>query len=508
MPIWPFGSKNRPTSPLDAIDGETPLRFRVALADPTQRDAALQVLDNRLRTEAMVEAVDVPSGGVSLEIASTFSPGSAALMRPLNVLQRAGITVRDLQVLGLVTELDEGALRQAVEGWGQFANQGPHRRRLELLAGVPLLERCLAGLASAPDSGPARRSAWGLAVTCVVLNTPGAERRVVDEAAAEPDAAEAERLVSAAVDRVTLAALAQQPIDVPAQALASLIRRPAHVSERASFLARLMPSPLQAAIVDALTEVAGGTGERAVAALAALHQAEPSTRIRAVVDQALESDDANVQATALEVLAHHWGTEARPTWKAFLASRSAPMRWTAEAVLGLHGTEDDLADAAAHMAKLARTKSTIHMSPARGNEIVDLLVRHREHPTAQAALDDLSARWGRLGDDLREWLAEHHSWLDPARRADEPVTGVSDLHAQPEEELSWPPPSIEREKNGVLTLWFDEGAAHADVRERFELRAAGHPAIEVLDGDREWLSVRCAAPDPEALIRELWAEAS
>jgi hypothetical protein len=38
--------------------------------------------------------------------------------------------------------------------------------------------------------------------------------------------------------------------------------------------------------------------------------------------------------------------------------------------------------------------------------------------------------------------------------------------------------------------------------------ASAHPSIPVIDGDREWLSVRLTAADPQALIRELWESTS
>jgi hypothetical protein len=264
-----------------------------------------------------------------------------------------------------------------------------------------------------------------------------------------------------------------------------------------------MPAPLPAPVTSALLAAAGENGERAVDALGALRRAAPEPAVRAAVDRALASDDANLRATALDVLAHHWGTEARPVWKEFLASKSVPLRWAAEEVLGLVGTEDDLAEAAAHLAKLVRTRSKLSMSPPRGNQIVDLLVRHREDPAAQAGLDDLSARWDRLPEDLRGWLAEHHPWLDPGRRADSP----RELDAAPEEPAAWPPPTITKE-NGTLMLEFGEGAAHSDARERFEDLAQAHRAVEVLDGDREWITVRIEHADPEALVRELWDAAS
>jgi hypothetical protein len=147
------------------------------------------------------------------------------------------------------------------------------------------------------------------------------------------------------------------------------------------------------------------------------------------------------------------------------------------------------------------------MSPPRGNEIVDLLARHRDDPIARAGLDDLSARWDRLPDDLRSWLAEHHPEFEPARRDDRPAEAMSAQEEAEEEQLSWPPPTIER-RGSDLHLEFDEVGAHQPVRERFEELAMAHPAIEVLEGDREWLSIRVSVADAEALIHELWEAAS
>lgn len=508
MPIWPFGTRPddevvEPPSVLDAIDANTPHRFRFWLADAAQGDAVVKTLHERLANEFTVEAFAEPDGGVRLEVVSTFTPGSAAIFRPLNVLRGAGVEVRGLEVLDLVTDVDASSLRRAVEDWGQFANKGPYRLRLEKLAGMPVLEMCLAELGRSSGTGPDRPAAWSFAVRCVAFNTPGAEGRLLTDAAQVRGAREADAFVDAAVDRINLSALTGQSIAVPADTLAALIGRPGYVSERASHLAWLLPSPLPPAVARALGEVTRVGGERAVAAVGALQNAEPSTSVRGAVEAALASGEPNLQAAALETLAALWATDARAAWKEFLASRSVPMRWAAEAVLGLHGTEEDLADAAAHLGKLARTKSSVEMSPPRGNEIVDLLVRHRDHPVAQAGLDDLSARWDRLGADLRGWLAEHHPWLDPAVRVDRPTEAVG----EPEETLAWPAPTIERDGDS-LTLWFDEGAAHSEAREQFETLASGHPLVEVLDGDREWLSVRIASPDPEQVVQALWESAS
>ena len=508
MPIWPFGKPRRkaeaPLPPeLERITEETGQRFVIQLANPAQLDAAREALTTRLGAELEV----IATADDRLQVESSFGAGSAPVMRPLHVLDRAGISVGDLELLDLVTEIDEAALQRLVEAWGEFANRGPHRLRLVRLAGMDILERCLDHLRRAGDSGHGRKSSWSFAVTCVTMNTPGAEGRVIAEAARTRDRHVAENLVGAAEGRIRLAALAGLPVDAPAPEVAELVGRSGYLGERACRLAAILPAPLPVLVTDALLVAAGQKGERAVEALGALRRAAPEPAVRAAVERALTSEDANLRASGLDLLAQHWGDEAaRPTWKEFLASKSAPMRWTAEAVIGLHGTRDDLADAAAHLAKLARARGGMSMSPPRGNEIVDLLVRYRDDPIARAGLDDLSARWDRLPEDLRSWLAEHHPELDPARRDDQPAEAASPLD-EIEEELSWPPPTIQRHGKD-LRLEFDEVGAHQPVRERFEELAVAHPAIEVLEGDREWLSVRVTGPDAETLIYELWEAAS
>lgn len=504
MSFWPF--RKRPVAPeaplppeLEQLEDATGQRFVISLADPAQLDAAVAALNARLSAELSI----VPMADGRLELMSSYDAGSAAVLRPLHALRNAGIAVRDLELLDLVTDIDDQALVRLVEAWGQFANQGPHRLRLVRLAGLNTLARCLDMIGTAGDSGPGRRSAWTFAATCIALNTPGAERAVLEAAARTREHGVAESLVGAADGRLTLAQLGGLEIDVPAQAVAELVLRPGYLGERACHLAAALPAPLPGPLVEALLDAAGRSGEPAVAALGALRNAHPTTALRAALERVLVSDDPHVRAAALETFAHHWGTEARPAWRDFLASRSAPMRWSAEVVIGLHGNEEDLADATAHLAKLARARPSIELSPPRGNEIVDLLVRHREHPVARAGLDDLSARWDRLPGDLRSWLSERHPWIDPVRRTDLPAETAASV----EEELTWPPPTIRREGN-VLYLDFDEVSAHHPVRERFDELAAAHPAVELLDGDREWLSMRVTGPNAEAVVHELWEAAS
>jgi hypothetical protein len=509
MPTWPFGMRRptddvpSPTSPLDQIDQVTRHRFRIWLEDAADGEAALGELRGRMPDEVRAEASAEPDGRARLDLASTFSPRTAAILRPLHVLKRAGVDAHGFEAIDLVTGVDDRSVARAVEAWGQFGNNGPHRRRLEALAGDALLETCMARLRRA-GTGHDRPAVWRFAVGCVAFNTPGAEGRMLSEAASSSHEDAALSFIDAASNRATLAGLTHQFLAIPEQAAATLIRRSGYVSERASHLAALMPGPLPEAVTAALLQVAGEGGERGASATGALQNAEPSESVRQALEEAMAAaDDPNLQAAALATFAHHWGAQARPIWREFLTSRSAPLRWTAEAVLGTYGTQEDLTDAAAQLRTLARTKSSVGMSPPRGHEIVDLLARHRDDPDARGGLDDLSARWVRLGNDLREWLAEHHPWLDPRRRSDQPA----EQDGEPEPELLWPAPAIERDGD-ELKLWFDESAAHmSSARWRFEELAGDHPLVEVLDGDREWLSVRIRDAEPEMLVKQLWEAA-
>jgi hypothetical protein len=501
--MWPFkrqgsalGEAGLPDE-LAAIDDETPLHLSIHLVDAGQVGAAREVLAARLGNEVILQA----QRDDAIDIATSFQPGSAAVLRPLNLLSRSGVAVRGIEVHGLVSDLSDDALARVVDDWGEHRNRGPYRKRVERLAGPGLLERCLAAADAAEASG-GNAAAWRFAVRCVAFTTPGAEVRLVDEAASV-DVRRAEWLVDAAIDRVQLARLAALGADVPAGALASVLSRRGYVAERAAHLAGMLPPPLDPRVASALRDLVPRGGEVAQAALEALEAAEPTPALRATADEALAAADPNVRAAGLALLAHHWTDDARSVWREFLASKSAPMRWTAESVLGEYGSQEDLADAAEHLSRLIRSRPAVQSSPPRGNEIIGLLVRHRDHPTARRALDDLAARWTRLSDDVRSWLLEHHSWLAPVdAAAPGPVDAADELPAV--DQLEFPPPTIEPDDDGSLRLSFDEAAAHHPVRERFQALAARHPSVEVLDGDREWLSVRVREGDPEEVIAELW----
>ena len=491
-----------PASPLDQITETTPHRFRiwVSAADVPR---ATEALSGRLGRELSLSADELGDRGVPLEIASTFSPRTAAILRPLYVLDRAGVAVTGFEALDLVTDISDEALVAAVAAWDENGNQGPHRHRLEVLAGQPLLDRCLEHHDRADARGPNGRPAWRFAAACVACSTAGAEGPMVQAALEAPDE-DATSFVGAADILAQIAQLTGSSVSIPDQPLAALIRKRSYVGRPAAWLAARLHSPLSETITDALCDAATRGGESSEPAIHALARAAPTPRVHETLVRILASDEPNAMASALGSLAVHWPDEARPVWRRFLLSRSIPLRWAAEETLGLHGTEDDLPEAAAHLAKLIRTKSATHMTPPRGAQIVTLLLQHRDNHEARAGLDDLSARWDRLADDMRGWLEQHHPELHADRGH---AAAPAELEAvEPEEPLVWPPPTIEPD-GGAFMLSFDEGAHHSRTRDRFEELAVAAPEIEVLDGDREWLRVRIDSPDPQRLVRELWEDA-
>ena len=175
----------------------------------------------------------------------------------------------------------------------------------------------------------------------------------------------------------------------------------------------------------------------------------PRSEVQAALEAALQSSDADIRQLALESLGQLFGVGARPYWQAWLASSSAPQRMAAEDVIGTYGDADDVPLAAEHLGKIIRRKSSISWEPPRGNEIITLLVRHRELPEAQAALADLTKRWPKLPDELQAWLREHHPDLVPAEPAAAPTASAEAEALEPA--LEWPLPEIKRQARG--TTW-------------------------------------------------------
>jgi hypothetical protein len=314
---------------------------------------------------------------------------------------------------------------------------------------------------------------------------------------------EAQAWLGPAKERASLSDLAGMPSTIPEATLLPLIDRPGPTGRGAVRLAGYLPRPLSEPATRALYGAVGSDEELASYALVALRRAAPSADLRAVVERALGAESGNVRAQALGLLADHWGTEARPVWREFLAARSPTVRLAAEHILGRYGTEADLPEAATRLGQIVRAKrGAVSSSPPRGAELVDLLARHRSHPAARKGLDDLSARWDRLDDDMRAWLRTEHAWLDPTARDDQPAEQA----VEPLSPVEWPLPKIEP-MDGGLYVEFREESAWSVTRDRFEALVRAHPQIKLLGGDREFLELRVGGDEPRRLLEELWAAA-
>ena len=174
-------------------------------------------------------------------------------------------------------------------------------------------------------------------------------------------------------------------------------------------------------------------------------------------------------------------------------------------MIGAYGDADDVPLAAEHLGKIIRRKSSISWEPPRGNEIITLLVHHRDLPAAQAALADLTKRWPKLPEELQRWLKEHHPDLVPREEAPSAVAGEPGDEGDGEPPLTWPLPEIKRQGEAFYLGFWDTDLF--DVRDRFEDLLEAHSAVTIVDGDREWTTARFDVPDPEALVAELWAQA-
>jgi hypothetical protein len=494
-------------SPLDAIGESTPHRYRVWLAEGRDLDRARDTLLDTGRARPVGASTD-PDRGVVVEVESDFQTRSGAMIGPLYRLRQASVVVAGLEALDVIEELSERHLREAVEAWGRFANNGPYRARLERLGGMPILESCLRAYLRDPRG---RGRPYHFAAAEAAFNTPGSEGRLIEMAVAmdrrsltdDRLALEAQTWLGPAYTRAWLSDLAGMPSTIPEATLLPLIDRPGLTGRGAVRLARYLPRPLSESATRAVCGAVGKDEEQASEALVTLRHAAPTADLRAVVEQALRAESGNVRAEALGLLAHKWGTEARPVWREFLAARSPTVRMAAEHILGRCGTEADLPDAAVRLGQIVRAKAgAVSYSPPRGAELVDLLARHRSHPAARKGLDDLSARWDSLDDDMRAWLRAEHAWLDPASRDDRPAEQV----VEPLGPVEWPLPKIEV-MDGGFYVEFREESAWSTTRDRFEALVRAHPQIELLGADREFLELRIGGDEPRRLLEGLWAAA-
>ncbi|HEU5204151.1 MAG TPA: hypothetical protein VFU17_07640 [Candidatus Limnocylindrales bacterium] len=486
---------------LDWITDQTPYRFRTWLVDPAQRDQVPAILDGLLRRELSVEFVDEPDGRLRLDMVSTFD-GWAAVTRVLSTLRRSGVRARGLERLDLFDDVSPDELDRLVGDWETRAHDTSARRRMDAVAGETTIRYAI----DAQRRHPKVRG-WRFLVSSAGQRTPGAAALLLATAVAEPDADIAVVYGGAVAAQAEVAKLVSEPIEPPADLVLALARRRDRAAEAAFRLAGALRAPLDDELTGVLCVAVRDRrrDEIGTDALRALRNARPTGEVRAAMATALESTDADVRDAALGALGAVFGVGARPYWQAWLASSSWPQRMAAEDVIGQFGDADDVPLAAEHLGKIIRRRSSTSWEPPRGSEIINLLVRHREVPEARAGLADLMQRWPKLPEELRTWLTRHYPDLVPEEA---PGPGVDiepadDVGAEPP--LTWPLPEIKREGSALYLGYWDTDMFA--VRERFEELLDEHPAVTLLDGDREWQTLRIDSPDPEALIGELWARA-
>lgn len=485
--------------PLGSIDQDVPHAFRLRLIRPTspgELAAAVSGISDDWD-------LSLDSAGTVVAVTARTSPRSKAVMVPLNVLRRAGLEVGALDFDDLVDEARPRRLKTVIRGWAGHANGGPWRRRAEAIAGSEAVDALASIVEGIGDDRDRRRAIFVLG--CAVFNTPGAEPLVLGMAGSVDDAYEAAALISIVVDAARCRLLSGSSVALDEGLLARLVRRPDYAGERAIELVRWAEVPVGSLLRKALLAVVTDADpDRQSVAVLALGAAEPDEQLREVLSGLVADGNGWARASALEVAAGFWGTDLREAWTELLRSRSAPVRESAERVLGRHGTVDDLPSAAEHLAKLARRKlGSVSYDIPRGAEIVGLLLRHRGDPVAERALADLRALGERLHPDLRDWLERTH----PTVLADGPPVAADPLaeSSEVEPDVQWPPPQVTVNGDGTATVGFEATDMH-ETRERFEdlVVKAG---IEVLEGDREWLLLASGSSDPTAQVIELWTAA-
>lgn len=500
-----MGLFRRRSSRLDRIDETTPHRFRVRLAPGIDRDATIGSLTDRLGRE--LAATADPNDAATVSIVSTFSPRSAAVQRPLNLLRTAGVDVTGLVLDDLVVDASPKELRQVVRGWMATANKGPSRRRAEALAGADTVA-ALWDLVRTTEDREQRAAMFVL--RCSVFNTAGSERRLLALVALPGALPErmCDDLAQAAIERRHLTELSGGRAVVDVEDLIALAERGGRSATWGLAFAGSLVPPIPPRLRAAIVGLADSNDtEATVAAIGALRWLEPDDEVRAVVDRRLAAGTADERWEALRSGAALFGTEMRPVWHEWLSSRSAPLREVAEQSMAEYGDLDDLDVATAHLAKLIRrTPGAVSWHTPRESHIIGLLSRHRGDPRVETAFEDLYGRWDRLNPDIRDWVGRERPELLPDRIAEASAAGTTgpadDLVA---EDVAWPLPSIEL-GDGVYELWF-QNTDMFETRDRFEELCDADPSIRVVDGDREFLHLQVDAADPIASITRLWVDA-
>lgn len=496
--------RRRQRDPLADVDETTPHRFAISVAEAETMGAAVAAL-SELSAELTLRAADN-----RLVVASTKSPRSAAVLRPLSALRRAGVDVAGFELLDVVEELDHRDLAGVIADWQRNANRGPARRRAESIGGTSTLDELHQMIA---DQEPDEDGAAWFVFGCASFNTPGSERAVLN--LATRDATRPADLVGWALDRCRVAELTATPASFAVDDLLAVLRAGGYAAERALGLVRSLPVPVERAVRDELLRMAERNDDAAAGAVALLGRVEPDSELRELLDELMLSAPTTIRAAALAAASELWGSDLRPVWHDWLSGRSAPLRETAEEMLGAYGDVDDIDACATHLSQLIRRRpGQVSWDVPREAPLIELLLRHRGEPMVEAAFDDLYARWSRLNPDIHDWLRRAHPDLVP--REDRET--IADGHRAARDDHSgtvvdrdvaddsiWPLPTIHILGNSV-TLRFDSTDMF-DTKDRFEGLCATHPAVNVVDADRELLQLDIDASDPTAVIIQLWADA-
>jgi hypothetical protein len=427
----------------------------------------------------------------------------------LSTLRRAGVDVGGVEFLDVVEVADRQVLVGVIDDWQRTANRGPARRRAEALGGTATLD-ALYQIITGQD--PSNRSASWFVFGCAAFNTPGSEHGVLALAARHRE--RSGQLISCALERCRVAELTATPPSFAVDDLLAVLASGGYVAEQALGLVRHLPTPLDPVVRNALLQLAQRQDAATAGAVVLLGNAEADSELREILDELMLDAPTAVRAAALVAASQLWGSDLRAVWHDWLNDRSAPLRETAEAMLGAHGDHSDLDVAAAHLAKLIRRRpGQVSWEVPREAPLIELLERHRGDPTVEAAFDDFYGRWSRLNPDIHDWLLRTHPHLvpDDAQAVALSHTTHDDQHGgevdqeTDTDDARWPLPTIEIAERAV-TLSFDSTDMF-DTKDRLEALCATHPAITILDADRELLQLDIDHPDPSSLIKQLWADA-
>jgi hypothetical protein len=95
-------------------------------------------------------------------------------------------------------------------------------------------------------------------------------------------------------------------------------------------------------------------------------------------------------------------------WTELLTKSHIFDRSLGHVLLVRYGTADDVPTAAAELRRIIRTKRKRKAIPPFGSELVSFLIRHQDHPDAQAGLEHIGSHWESLEDDFQTWITEQH----------------------------------------------------------------------------------------------------